>query len=307
MSVKYAGFDFVSKYDKITIDAMAVIPDGEILGVVQICHGMCEHKERYYNFMEYLAGKGYLCVIHDHRGHGESVKSQDDWGYFYESGYVGFIEDVYQIMSIVKENIKGVPYILVGHSMGSMIARCFVKKYDNEIDKLVLLGSPSRIFGVELCVLLCKILEKIKGEKSRSKLLDYIVIHSIYEKRFKSEKILNAWICSDRKVVEEYNQNPKCRFTFTISGYRNLSYLLINTYKKTGWKVSNPNLPILFISGKEDPCHIKPELFGKSVHTLKDIGYKNITAGLYSGMRHELLNEKGQKRVYKDIYNFISK
>ena len=306
MSVTYKGFKFVSNYDKISIDAMAVVPSSPILGVVQIVHGMCEHKERYYDFMEYLAQKGYLVVISDMRGHGESVKDYEDWGYFYDAGYKGMVDDVHQLMKLVKEKVDSVPYILIGHSMGSMIARCFIKKFDSKIDKLILLGSPSRAFGLSGAIVLAALLKKIKGEKSHSKALDFLVQDSIYEKRFKHEKLLHSWLSSDREVVEAFNENPKCQFTFTVSGYFELLRLMDATYSKKGWKCNNKELEIMFFSGKEDPCNIKPELFGKSVHFLKDVGYENVRGKLYGGMRHEVLNERNKKRVYKDIYDFIS-
>ena len=91
MAVKYREFKFHSHADKLEIHAMTVAPEAKIIGVVQILHGMCEHKERYYDFMKYLAEKGYLCVIHDHRGHGSSVVSDADLGYFYDAGYHGLI------------------------------------------------------------------------------------------------------------------------------------------------------------------------------------------------------------------------
>ena len=53
-----------------------------IKGVVQFSHGMAEHKERYYPLMEYLAANGFASAINDHRGHGESVRSKEDRGYF---------------------------------------------------------------------------------------------------------------------------------------------------------------------------------------------------------------------------------
>ncbi len=305
MSAKYMSFNFCSKLDKVTIDAMAIVPEGKIMGVVQIVHGMCEHKERYYDFMEYLADKGYLTVIHDHRGHGNSLISEEDLGYFYDSGDVGLVYDTYQIMKMVKDKISGVPYIMIGHSMGSLVARCFVKKYDKEIDKLILLGSPSRVIGGEIGLIICKIMELFGGAKRHSKLLDFVVVNSSFEKRFKKEKLKNSWICSDRRVVYEYNECPKCNFTFTVAGYESLIKLMLNAYNLKGWKVNNPELPIHFISGKDDPCYINAESFGKSVHAMKEAGYENVTGVLFGGMRHEVLNEKNKSRVYKSIEDFI--
>ena len=101
MAVKFSEFQFFSDVDKQEIDCMSVLPDGPIKGVVQMVHGMCEHKERYYDFLEYLANQGYLCVIHDHRGHGGSVESDADLGYFYDGGYEALVEDIHQLTMIV--------------------------------------------------------------------------------------------------------------------------------------------------------------------------------------------------------------
>lgn len=303
---KYYPFNFNSNTDNLKIDAMAIAPEGPIKFVVQLVHGMCEYKDRYYPFMEYLADRGCLTVIHDNRGHGNSLIDDEDLGFFYDAGADGFVEDVRQLQTMVKAKVDSVPYILIGHSMGSMIARCFMKKYDDTIDKMVLLGSPSKVFGAEALVALRPVFEAVKGPKAHSKFLD-MVVNSAYEGKFKEENLLHAWMSTDREVVEKFNADPKCNFTFTVRGYMDLGDLNIHTYSKKGWKVKNPDLPILFLSGSDDPCMVNRRCFGKSVHFLKTRGYKNVKAGVYKGMRHEVLNEKGKKRVYKDIYEFISK
>ena len=144
MSYRYQTFKIFSTRDNLQLDALACIPD-KIEGVIQIAHGMCEVKERYKLFMGYMADKGYLCVIHDHRGHGESVKSDEDLGYFYDGGHKAMVEDIYTVMGAVKARIApDTPYILLGHSMGALASRVFLKKYDYHIDKLIMVGNPSK-------------------------------------------------------------------------------------------------------------------------------------------------------------------
>lgn len=306
MSLKYKEFKFFSDSDKLEIDCMAVAPEGEIKGVLQIVHGMCEYKGRYFDFMKYMAEKGYLCVIHDHRGHGKSVESDADLGYFYDGGYRGMVDDIHKLTGLVKASVPDVPYILLGHSMGSLAVRYYLKNYDSDIDKLVVVGSPSKPFGINAGLVLAKTIGRLKGGHAHSKLLDNIVINSQFERRYKSEKLLHAWVCSDRDVVERYNADRYCNFCFTIDGYIQLINLTKEVYKREGWELNNPKLPIMFFSGKDDPCNISCRHFGKSVHFMKEIGYENVEARLYGGMRHEILNEKRKKRVYRDIYNFIS-
>lgn len=305
MAIKYKEFKFFSESDKLEIDCMAVAPVGKIKGVLQLVHGMCEHKERYYDFMKYIAEKGYLCVIHDNRGHGKSVVSDADLGYFYDGGFRAMVEDIHTLTEKVKEHVDNVPYYLLGHSMGSLAVRCYLKKYDAEIDGLIVVGSPSEQMGIAAGLGIAKLLEKLKGGHAHSKLLDYLVINSAFERRFRAEKLLHSWICSDREVVLAYNADRYCNFCFTINGYINLIELVQETYSKEGFLMNNPKLPIMFLSGKDDPCNINPSHFGRSVHFLKEAGYENVEARLYGNMRHEILNEKSKKRVYRDIYDFI--
>ena len=305
MAVKYREFKFYSNADKLEISGMVVAPEGKPIGVVQLVHGMCEYKERYYDFMKFLAERGYLCVIHDHRGHGKSIVSDADLGYFYDAGYEGLIEDTYQVTEMVKPYAEGVPYILIGHSMGSLVARCFLKKYDDEIDKLILLGSPSMRMGTKFGNFLLKCITAVKGRRKHSRIADCLMVNSSYERRLKKEKCTHAWICSDRQVVDAYNADRYCNFTFTIDGYLNLLQLMQETYSAEGWEMRKPDLPIKFFSGKDDPCALSPSDFGKSIHFMKTLGYKNVRGAMYKGMRHELLNEKRKKWVYHDIYDFI--
>lgn len=306
MGLKYREFKFYSNADKLEIHAMVVAPETKPVGIVQLVHGMCEYKERYYDFMKYLAKQGYFCVIHDHRGHGKSVISDADLGYMFDAGYEGLIEDTYQVMELVKDYVReDIPYILLGHSMGSMVVRSVLKRYDDEIDKVVILGSPSKQKGLKAVLALIKAVGKIKGFRNHSKLLDFLVMNNSFERRFKKEKLQHAWLTSDRELVEAYNADRYCNFTFTINGYRELIRLMQDAYGKEDWRMRNKEIPIRFFSGKDDPCCISPGDFGASIHFLKERGYKNVHGVLYKGMRHEILNEKYKKRVYKDIYDFI--
>lgn len=306
MKNKRKNFKFYSDVDELEIDCMAIYPEGEIKGVLQIVHGMCEHKERYCDFMDYIAGKGYLCVIHDNRGHGKSVKTRADFGYFYEGGYEALIEDVYKMTKIVKEHIKDVPYYLLGHSMGAMAVRGFMKAYDNEVDKVILLANASKIPGMRFALNAIKRLEMKKGGHAHSKFIDKYVIDFVFERKFKSEKTKNAWLSSDKTVVDTFNNDKYCNFTFTLDGYVNLLELMSYVYDEAGYGVKNPELPIMIMSGRNDPCIIKPREFGKSVRFIKELGYTKVSARLYGNMRHEILNEKRKKRVYRDIYEFLS-
>jgi len=313
MEIKETKFTFNSKEDILKLSAIRVEPQNpeDVKGIVQLVHGMCEYKERYMDFMRYLAGKGYICVIHDHRGHGESVKSKEDLGYMYEGGYKALIEDIHLLTKMTKEyalqelSKVDLPYILLGHSMGSLAVRCYIKKYDNEIDKLVVVGCPSPQAGVLPGLAFINVLKAVKGAHAHSKLADFLVMDSRYEKKFKAEKLKHSWVNSDKEAVYRYNDDPYCNFTFTLDGYDNLVRLNMETYSAKGYEVNNKNLPIRFFSGKEDPCGISVEAIEKAISVIKNAGYVNVSKQLYDNMRHEILNEPEHEMVYSDILEFI--
>lgn len=267
--------------------------------IVQFSHGMCEHKERYIPFMEYLCDNGYACVIHDHRGHGASVKSSGHLGFFYSGGWKALVDDILAVSTLARETFPGIPLFLFGHSMGSMAVRSFTKRYDDKIDGLIVCGSPSRNPGAGAGKFLAKIFSWLRGPEYRPKMIQKIGFDS-FNDRFRDEGP-NAWICSDRDVVKEYNANSLCSYQFTANGFINLFGLMQDCYSPKGWKRANKKLPVLFISGKDDPCRTSDKDFGKAVQAVKDAGYDNVSSVTYDGMRHEILNETGKEKVWRDV------
>lgn len=169
--MKTENITIISKQDGLQLDGLIVAAE-EPKAVLQLAHGMCEHKERYIPFMEYMAAQGFACVIHDHRGHGRSIKSDADLGYFYENGGEALVEDIYQVMEETKNRFPRLTYFLMGHSMGSLAVRCFIKKYDKDIDGLIVCGCPSANDMAGIGLSLVHFLQKIKGDHARSALAD---------------------------------------------------------------------------------------------------------------------------------------
>ncbi len=301
--MKRKQVSFISRQDGLTLDGCMIIPE-QPKGILQISHGMCEHKERYIPFMEYMAEKNYVCVIHDHRGHGKSVRKPEDLGYFYENGGENLVEDLYQVTESVKEQFVGLPCFLFGHSMGSLAVRCYVKKYDKAIDGLIVCGCPGENSMAGIGLMIDKVVQKYKGDYARSEVLNELFSRN-FEKPFESEGLQHAWICSDKEVVKKYNDEPLCNFTFTLNGYEALLWLVKNTYSEQGWNVEHPDLPIHFISGEMDPCMISKKKFSDAVNLMKKVGYRRVSGHIYDGMRHEILNEIGKEQVYADVARFF--
>lgn len=272
-------------------------------GIVQLVHGMAEHKERYLPFIQYLNDAGYICVIHDHRGHGESVRSKEDYGHFNDLKAAGIIEDVVMITRLMKERYP-LPIYLFGHSMGSMVVRNVVKKYDDLYDGLIVCGSPSKNPAVNAALCLVKGLIKVKGSRARVKLVDDLAFGS-FNKHFESQ-YPHAWICSDLSVVKAYEEDEACGFMFTLDGFYNLFTLMKETYQKSGWQLAHPALSILFIAGEDDPCIIDKKHFLKAVDFMRLVGYSDVKAICYPHVRHEILNDVSKAKVMQDVVNFLN-
>lgn len=307
MDIRKTEFDFESQQDGLKISALRIEPAEKenIKGIVQFVHGMSEHKERYEDIMRFMAEHGYLCVIHDHRGHGKSIKAPEDLGYMYEAKNTGLVEDAHQMTTITKDYAKeltgkNLPYMLLGHSMGSLVVRAYIKKYDSEIDKLVVMGCPSKLPGMGAGLVLVKALRFFKGGKSKSKLMDFMTTGSNYESKFKDEG-RGAWLNTDAEEVAKYGADPLCGFSFTVNGYESLVTLTKDVYSGKGHHMSNSGLKVRFLSGRDDPCGISPEKIEEAADVIRKAGYKDVTVKTYEGMRHEILLAPDRHLVYEDI------
>lgn len=246
-AMKQEKIQLVSQTDGLVLDILLTDTDKKRRGLVQIVHGMAEYKERYLPLMQYLAEHGYACVIHDHRGHGKSIREKEDLGYFYGTGGEALVEDTHQITRYMKERYENLPFILLGHSMGSLVVRNYIKKYDQEIDMLINSGAPCKNPAVSLGIWLAKAQRLFWGGRYRSRLMQTLAFGR-FVMRFRGEESPYAWTCSDADVVREYDASQKCGFTFTLDGFLGLFELLKGAYAKKGM-AGGQSRPSYIISG----------------------------------------------------------
>lgn len=291
-----------SPYDGLELHLLVSEPESKPVGIVQMVHGMCEHKERYGPFMEYLSANGYLCVMHDHRGHGLSVQSADDLGHIRD--YRALIDDTIAVTNYILEKYPELPIYLLGHSMGSMVVRSCVKRNDSLYKKLLVVGCPSVNRFACVGKVFARIDIKLHGGHSRSKFLQQISTGA-FSRKFRHEASPNAYICSDPEIVAAYDRDSLCGFMFTSRGYYNLFSLMQDCYACDDWAMTNPEMPVRFFSGKEDPCLGDMPRFRASVEAMEKVGYHHVSSKLYLNMRHEILNENGKEQVWGDILDFI--
>lgn len=295
-------FIIASKMDKTPLSVLMVTPDGAPKGLVQFSHGMAEHKERYLRVMCLLAAEGYASIIHDHRGHGESVRAQEDLGYFYPAGADGVTADLAQVNALLRRRFPGLKLVMVGHSMGSLAARAYAAEQGDTLDGLLLSGSPGYNAACGMGKALTWVLQgaHLGNDRARSKLMD-AMLNGPFEKNFKGDSHF-LWLSADRGNVRAYENDPLCGFGFTLNGYRALLTLMQRAYDE---KTRLPEtLPVRFMSGEDDPCALGHKGFDMARENIEKRGPKNVEAKMYPGLRHEIFNERSDE-VDNDLLNFV--
>ncbi len=296
-----------SEYDRLELAVLVVRPkaepDGKIYpkGIIQFSHGMAEHKERYLDFMRFLSDNGYLCIIHDHRGHGKSVSAAQDLGYFYTSNTDVITEDLFMVTKYAKKHWPGLPVFIFSHSMGTLAARKYLKKHDDEIEALVMSGPPTENTLVGFALFLAKLFSAFGSDRKPNRLLNAITFLP-YTRKFHSKF---GWTSSNPESVKKYEKDPLCGFTFTTNGFLNLYKLMKECFVFKDWKPKHRSLPIFMIAGAQDPVISSGSKFGKLEAQLINLGYRNVKSSLYEDMRHELINEIDNQRIYHDVLNFF--
>ena len=296
---------FPSSDGKNTIHAELFVPsNNNIRAVVQISHGMMDYIGRYKGMAEALSDAGIALAGHDHLGHGDTVATPDDYGFFAsKGGYDYVIDDVRGMNELIRREIPGVPVILLGHSMGSFIARLYANKYGSTIDGLIIHGTagPNPATGAGL--LLVKLLRAIKGERHRSKFICSLADGG-YNKGFDPAEGPNAWLTRDPSMVADRIGNPKNDFIFTLAGYQDLFCFLGDCNDSAWFRQFPSDLPTLVVSGEQDPVGG----FGKGVRYVYDNLKKqgaNVGLKLYPDARHELFFEINRQEVFSDLIKWI--
>lgn len=295
------SFFLNSDFDGERLSVMTVCPD-EPRFCLQITHGMAEHKKRYLPFMEYIASLGGACIVSDMRGHGETSDPKD-YGYFGENGVEATLADLHQIGLVLRQKYPGLPMILFGHSMGSLVARSYAAEHDHHLAALILSGEASNNPAVGAGLFLTRLIALFRGDRHCSSLIESLSTGA-YDKAFpEGEKF--QWLSVNEENRRKYIEDPGCGFPFTLNGYDTLFSFMKRTYSPKYYSVRNKKMPILFVSGEDDPVMGGKKAFGDAVRFMRDMGYRDVQSKLYPGMRHEILMENEKETVYADIARFI--
>jgi len=285
-------------------------PEGEIKGVVQIVHGASEHFARYGLFAEHLNKHGYLAIGSDILGHGLSTETLDYVHFADKDGDILAYESVLLVKEYIEENFKQNDVFILGHSMGSFIARKLVLDFPDFYKKAVFSGTAFTSAGKKMAGnVLIALIKLFKGPKYVSRLIQAMAIDSIPHKMLKDGIISGAlkeeWLTRDPEIQQYYQNSNMCGQPFTIQANHDMVKWISFVDNKKNIALGKKEQPIFFITGEKDALSNYGADIKKLFKVMSELGYTNLHMKLYEDCRHETLNELNKGEVYNDILKFI--
>ncbi|GAB48237.1 alpha/beta hydrolase [Mobilicoccus pelagius] len=274
--------------DGVDVAVRTALPQGDPRGIVHVLHGMAEHARRYDRLAGELAAAGYVVVAHDHRGHGHT--SPESLGHLADSGgWSLLVEDARGLGAAARAEHPGIPYVLLGHSMGSLVARTLVLDHSEDVDGLVLLGTAAdpgaltRLGGLGLA----RLLTRVQGPRRPSRIMDRLTFGSFnapFEGRTRFD-----WISADPDAVDDYVADPLCGFVCSNRFFVDLLTGTGEVNDRRRVAGIRPGLPVLLASGDQDPVGDRGAGVSDTAAAYRRVGLRDVTIRLYPGARHDLL------------------
>lgn len=287
------------------------IPDGKPVLILQIMHGMAEYIDRYDGFATFLAEHGVLVTGEDMLGHGRTAMraegGEQNLGFFCDGDPATVVvRDEHRLKKTVQAEYPGVPYFVMGHSMGSFVARNYISRYGTGIQGAIIMGTGQNPKGViRISKWVAALHRRTRGAHTKDKFIDHLAFGS-YLKKIPDAKTPMDWLSVNDENVSRYIADPLCGFMFTVNGFETLFELLWRLYDPDALAAIPKDLPVLFISGTDDPVGN----YGAAVREVYDsyrngLGLFDVTLELIPGQRHEVLNEKGSEKTYQFLYDWL--
>ena len=275
--------------------------------VLQIAHGAAEHAMRYARVAQRLVAAGYDVYANDHRAHGRTADEHGTFGIARPGGWSAIVQDVHQLSEHVRGEQPGVPVVLFGHSMGSMIAQGYFQQWGGELAALVLSGTAGGL-GLDADTL-AMIVAMGDGEGADEPSEIFAAMFDGFNAPFAGDDPTGfEWLSRDETEVAKYVDDPWCGFALS-NGY--VADMLGGTASM--WtseaEASIPrDVPVYVFGGEMDPVGGEN---AQSVHDLVDryraLGVESLTLNVYPGARHETLNETNRDQVEQDLVAWLDK
>ncbi len=288
-----------------TLSGVLYIPEGDPKGYIHIVHGMTEYIGRYDRLMTDLCAEGYLVFGYDHLGHGRTARDKSELGYIAKKGGHDLLcRDIKAFSDGVMAEYGPLPYYLLGHSMGSFIVRIASEKYVKP-DRLIIMGTGGPKPEVGAGIALASLVKAVKGERHCSDLIDKLAFGG-NNKRFrqKGENESTAWLTRNPEIRKAYEADDHCSFRFTVSAMCDLFRLLRDANRSAWFRNIPETLPMLLVSGAEDPIGNDGKGVKKVHDKLKKQG-KDVRMILYPDARHEIVNDITYEQVREDLLSFL--
>lgn len=301
-------FKFPSSAEGRTVFATEWAPASPpVRAVVQAAHGVAEHIGRYAPLGEFLAGRGIVLVGADHIGHGRSAAGGQPGHFSDADGWAHAVRDQRTLRTLTGAAYPGVPYFLMGHSMGSFLIRTYLADYpDDALAGAILSGTgqepPAR---VALGRALSGILGTVRGRQRTSKLLTALSLGA-YNRQFAPNRTPSDWISRDEAVVDAYLADPYCRYASSTGMFHDMMGALKRLAAPETARQVNKALPLYFFSGASDPVGENGAGVKRVAAALRAAGCRDVTVRLYPGGRHEMLNEQNRQEVMDDLLSWLS-
>lgn len=300
---------FISADKETEINLSYWLPEGNPIGILQISHGMREFIDRYDEMGQWFARQGYVVAANDHLGHGASIKSEEDWGFFAaEDGWNKVLDDMHTLRTKTGEKYPGLPYFLLGHSMGSFLVRNYIFRWpDDGLSGAIIVGTgqiSSLVIRAGIFIAIRQVASK--GPRYRSPFLSKMALGK-NNNAFEPGRTVSDWLTRDEEIVDKYIADTRNNFVFTAQAFLDFFTGMKGINKKSNLNLIDKELPLLFLSGERDPVGKMGKDVRKAYKIYKDLGCRDVEIKLYPDARHEIFNEINREEVYSDLLNWLSK
>ena len=305
MSYTKKTLTFKSTNGEQDISYTVYTPKAPAMAIIQIIHDCCDYFERYQAFAEFLCEKGIIVCGCDNLGHGDSVKSADDYGFFsHENGHKQLVDDVELLRATMRKRFRALPYFMLGHGVGSLILGSYIVTYKNTIDGAIISGALCEIKNLKAVKILASLICRFKGERYRSSMLKNMFTNG-YNERFRTENSPVSYLSADADVRDSYINDEKCNFTITSRAYCDI-IALSEEISDENWASTVPRgLPVLILNALNDPVGAYGNSSQLMADKLQDCEIYELSMRNYPDMRHDILNDKGHELVYNDIFEWL--